>query len=84
MLFRIGAVIILLLSVLFMPFWLSVILAVAGMFYFKIFWEAIVLFLVSDLLFGLKDAGVIFLSGIVALLAFVLIEIMKKKLKFYP
>lgn len=78
--------ILLFISILFWPFWLSVILALGGMFYFNIFWEAIALFLLSDLLYGVKEtkfSGVIFISFILAVLVFILIEILKKKLKFY-
>jgi hypothetical protein len=86
MLLRIIASFLLLISILFMPFWLSIVLALVSMVYFSIFWEATVLFLLSDLLYGVKEAkfsGMIFISFIVALIVLVLIEIIKKKLKFY-
>ena len=69
-----------------MPLWVSVVLALAGMVYFNVFWEATVLFLLADLLFGIKEAkfsGVIFISFIVSVLVLIIIEIIKKKLKFY-
>lgn len=83
---RIFASIILLLSVLFMPFWLSVILALAGMIYFSYFVEGALLLLLSDLLYGVGEArffNVVFLSFIFAIIALVVIEPLKKKLKFY-
>ena len=69
-----------------MPFWVSVILALIGMFYFNVFWEAVILFLLSDLLYGVREAkfsGAIFISFIGSLAVFLIIEIIKKKLKFY-
>jgi hypothetical protein len=77
---------ILLISILFMPLWVSIILALAGMVYFKIFWEVAILFLVSDLLYGVKEAkfsGLIFISFIVSIFVLLVVEILKKKLKFY-
>jgi hypothetical protein len=85
-LFRILASVILLLSVLFMPFWLTVILALSGMVYFSYFWEAAALLLLSDLLYGAPDTGLfgmVFISFIIAIIAILLVEFMKKKLKFY-
>lgn len=78
---------ILLLSVLFAPLWLSLLLVVFGMFYFFMFFEGIVIFLVSDLIFGVAERGyfgIVFSSAVIALVLFVIIEISKKKLKFYP
>jgi hypothetical protein len=83
---RILASILLLFSILFMPFWVSVILALASMVYFSIFWEATILLLLSDLLYGAKEAkfsNIIFISFIVSILVLVLLEFLKKKLKFY-
>lgn len=70
-----------------MPFWLSAILVLLCMIYFSVFWEAIILFLLSDLLYGVKEAkffGLVFISVIVSSLVLITIEIIKKKLKFYP
>lgn len=75
------------LSVLFMPFWVSVILALAGMAYFRIFWEVSVLFLLSDMLYGTTEAGpfdLIFASFVISIVLLVLVEILKKRLRFYP
>lgn len=73
-------------SILFMPFWTSAVLALAGMFYFPLFWEAVPLFLLSDLLYGAKEAGwgsVVFVSSLISFLFLALIEFSKKRLKFY-
>ena len=77
----------LLISVLFWPFWISIILALAGMIYFNVFLEAVVLFLLSDVLFGIKETswgGMMFVSFVVSAIVLVIIEVTKKKLKFYP
>lgn len=84
---RIGASILLMISVLFMPWWLSFVLALVFMFYFNIFFEAILIFLISDLLYGVKEIkffGITFISLIITAIALTLIEILKRKLKFYP
>lgn len=86
MLVRILASFLLLFSVLFMPFWLSVLLAVFFMFYFNIYWEAIVVFFLSDLLYGVKEPKfneMIFVSLVTATIALLIIEALKKKLKYY-
>ena len=62
------------------------ILAFAGIIYFSFFWEAVILFLLSDLLYGAREAkfyGAIFVSFIIAIMVLGIIEITKKKLKFY-
>jgi len=82
MIYRILASFLLLFSVLFMPFWVSVILALAGMIYFSRFFEAPVLFLLSDSLFGAKEArfnGMVFISFIIVAIVLIIIEIVKKK-----
>ncbi len=87
MILRILASVLLLFSILFMPFGVSVVLALAGMVYFSKFFEATVLFLLSDLLYGVKEVkffDMIFISFIVSVLVLLIIEILKKKLKFYP
>ena len=84
---RILASVLLLFSVLFLPFWVSILLALAGMFYFSVFWETVVLFLLSDLLYGAGEAkfhGAVFVSFVSAIIVIIAIEIVKKKLKFYP
>lgn len=67
-----------------MPFWVSVILALAGMAYFSFFWEAVVLFLLSDLLYGVAEVrflNLFFVSFLVSLLILIAIELLKKKLR---
>ncbi|OGI65211.1 hypothetical protein A3A95_03835 [Candidatus Nomurabacteria bacterium RIFCSPLOWO2_01_FULL_39_18] len=84
---RILAFMILLLSILFMPFWVSAILAFAGMVYFSFFAEAVVLFFLSDLLYGAREAkffNIVFVSLIISVLTLFVLEFLKKKIKFYP
>ena len=83
---RILASVFLLVSVLFLPLWFSALLALILMFYFDIFWEAVALFLLSDLLYGVPQSGFYnfaFVSFVSAGLGLLLIEFAKKKLKFY-
>jgi len=71
---------ILLLAVLFLPFWVSLVLAVVGMIFFGYFVEGIILLLFSDLLFSVPLAryeGNVFLSLLGATFLFVLIEFLK-------
>ncbi|MFZ3011785.1 MAG: hypothetical protein WA060_02195 [Minisyncoccia bacterium] len=83
MVIRILASVLLLFSVLFMPFWVSVVLALMGAFYFRVFWEAIVLFFLSNLLYGVGDPSVIFISLLIYITIITAIEMLKKKIKFY-
>jgi hypothetical protein len=82
---RILASIILLISVLFMPFWLSVILGLAAMIYFSYFIEAPLLFFLSDVLYGAREKsfyGIVFISFIVSVVCLILLEMLKRKLNF--
>ncbi len=83
---RILASLLLLLSILFFPIWVSIPIAVVSMIYFNIFLEAIFLFLLSDLLFGVKEVrffDITFISFIFSAIFLFLLEIFKRKLKFY-
>jgi len=84
---RILAAFLLLFSILFMPLWVSVVLALAGMIYYPFFLEAIFLFLLSDVLYGIPEPSflnMIFISFLTATIVLIIIEFLKKKLKFYP
>ncbi|MEI6280696.1 MAG: hypothetical protein WCP17_01710 [bacterium] len=86
MLLRITFVIILAISVLFMPFSVSVILGLVGIIYFNIFVEAVVLFFLSDLLYGIKESNnspTIFLCFVVSIIILSVFEFFKKEFKFY-
>ena len=66
-----------------MPFWVSVALALFGVFYFSVFWEAVILLLLSNLLYGAGDPSAIFISLLIYTIIVTVIEMLKKKIKFY-
>lgn len=87
MLLRISVSILSLLAILFAPFYVSVILIISIMFYFSKYYEGVFLFLLSDLLYGVKNLQnhpPIFISFFSSIVVLIIIEILKKKLKFYP
>lgn len=84
---RILASFILLFSVVFLPFFVSVILALVFMAYFALFFEAILILFMSDLIFGVKEMRFSYepvVVLVVTVFVFILFEFIKKKLKFYP
>ena len=86
MLLRVSSSLLILVSILFFPFWVSIILAILGVIYFRIFWEAIILFFISDLLFGIKEIRFLnttLISTICLVIILILVEFIKRKLKFY-
>lgn len=83
---RISTFILILISILFFPFWVSVILAIGAIIYFKVFWEAIALFFISDLLFGAKEGrffGITLVATLFATIMLLLVEFIKRKFKNY-
>jgi len=86
MILRISASFILVFSILFMPFGISVLLALICMIYFNVFWEAILVFFLSDLLYGVREPrffNMIFVSFFISIVTIITVELIKKKLKFY-
>lgn len=86
MVLRIISTIILILSILFLPLWMSTILALVCMIYFSIYFEAVLVFFLSDLLHGVREIrffNIIFVSSIISAIVLLIIELVKKKLKFY-
>jgi len=84
MILRIFTSLLLLISILFWPFWVSIILGLIGIIYFSKYWESIILFLLSDLLYGTKEErffNIYFISFIISLLTLIIIEFLKKKLR---
>lgn len=68
-----------------MPFWVSVVLGLAGIVYFNKFFEAPILFMLSDTLYGAKEAkfsGMIFISFFISVIILVIIEALKKNSNF--
>jgi len=81
---RISSSFVLLISLLYMPFWVSVILALVMILYFSFFGESTILFLISDLLFGVKEAmflNEVFISFVVSIVVLTIVEIVKNKLR---
>lgn len=76
----------LLASVLWLPFWLTLILVLAGLFYFKNFYEAPAAGLLMDLLYGLPETrwgGWPLVSFTIGIIIFIGAELLKRRLKFY-
>jgi len=70
-----------------MPFWFSVLVAIAGMMYFRYFLEAVILFLLGDLLYGAEEPkffGITFVLTLLAIALLASIEYLKTRLKYYP
>lgn len=84
---RISVFVALLFSVIFLPFWFSAILALGSMIYFPKYYEAPVLFFLSDVLYGApvaKFSRLVFVSFFASLAMLFIIETLKKKLRYYP
>jgi len=84
MLFRILASAILLFLILFLPFYVWVVWAVACMIYFSFFFESVFLFLIADALYGTKEARLFHISFIfliISILLLIITEFLKRKLK---
>ncbi len=76
--------ILLFLSIFILPFWLTVILAIACLFLFDSFYEIIPVFLFIDLLYGASEDryfGFTVVSLLAALLLVVITNSIKKKLR---
>lgn len=81
---RIIFFILLLFSVIWMPLWFSIILALIGIVRFSFFWEATFLFFLSDLLLGINKSefhGVFIVSTVLSFLVIIIAEFLKKKVK---
>lgn len=84
MLPRIIAVIFLAYSMIFLPFWFSVVFSLLAMLYFHFFIEAVLLFLISDLIYGAREPklfGLVFVSSMIVLVCFISLELLKKKFR---
>lgn len=76
----------LLISVVVFPVWLSVILALIGVVFFKNFYEIIVAAFAHDFLFGTAEHqifGVFFFATILSLIVLIITEALKKYFIFY-
>ncbi len=84
MLLRIIASIILLFSVLTLPWWCSAILAIGLIVYYSYYIEAVAIFLLSDLLYGAPEArffNITLVSFIVSIAFVIILELLKNKLR---
>ncbi len=83
---RVLAGVVLFISVLFFPLWVSLLLAAAAMFYFPLFFEAPFLFLISDLLYAVPEERyfkMAIVSVATSIILLVAIEFAKKKIRLY-
>ncbi|KKS44558.1 hypothetical protein A3I25_02015 [Candidatus Nomurabacteria bacterium RIFCSPLOWO2_02_FULL_42_17] len=84
--FRILANIALLVAVLWLPFWVTVLLVLVGLFYFRNYYEALIALLLIDLIYGVPLArwgGWPLVSFSIGIVLFIGAEILKRRLKFY-
>ena len=82
---RIFAFVILFISIIAFPLWVSAVLAFLGMLYFSFFIEAVILFLISDVLYRVPETelfNMIFISFFVSFTCLIIIELTKRKLRF--
>jgi hypothetical protein len=69
-----------------MPFWFSALGALVGMAMFRTYWEAVVILMISDAMFGANVAKFMnftFVSSASAFLILVVFHFLKKKIRFY-
>lgn len=70
----------------FLPFYFLIIFAIIGLFLFKRYYEALIILLFADLLFGTKQSyflDVVYMYSILGIVLFFIIEFLKKKLRYY-
>ncbi|MBI2046222.1 MAG: hypothetical protein HYT28_02285 [Parcubacteria group bacterium] len=83
---RISFDIVLFISLFIAPWWVSLIIALGGVFFFNHFYEIIVAGIIMDIVYGSPEASFLdfpFISGVAALLFFVGGEYIKKRMIFY-
>lgn len=83
---RILAAIILAISMLWGPFWLTIILALIGILNFTFFFEAAGIMLLADFLYAVSEkrfSGIVFVTFFTTLLIIFLAEFLKKKINLY-
>jgi len=76
--------IILLLSVLFLPWWITIILALALVFYFKLYYEFIIAAVLTDMLYGVPKAWLFDLAIMYttfSIVLFILVQWIKTRLR---
>ncbi|MDQ5922450.1 MAG: hypothetical protein QG644_158 [Patescibacteria group bacterium] len=71
------------LSSLFAPFWVSALLALFGIVYFKLYWEGVLILLISDFFFGASEARysyITYVSFSASLLVLIVAEFVKNRM----
>ena len=69
-----------------MPFWLSAIVALCGIAYFDLFFEAAGILFIADFLYGVREAHTyyhVFILGSSTVLLIMIAHFIKQKSKFY-
>lgn len=82
---RILTFVILLSTMLFLPFWVLILLTFFAMIYFFVFWEGVLIFFLLDLLHGIRESKtfhMVFISFFIALIMLLVIEFLKRKMNF--
>lgn len=80
---RVIFTLILFLSSIFGPFWLTALLVLFGIIYFKLFWEGVIILLISDFFFGVSEArynNLTYIAFITSLVVLVIAEVVKRKM----
>ncbi len=83
---RISISFLLFFSIVFLPFGVSVAIGLFGVMYFPVYWEAVLLFLLSDLLFGAPSAeyvGFTYVSSLASVVFLMVAEYAKKILQWH-
>lgn len=83
MIFRIIANIAIILSLFFLPFWVSLVLSFAALIYFKKYFEIMPFFLITDMLYGLPEErylGFTIISISIGIVLYVTVSLIKKKI----
>lgn len=84
MMIRILFSVLLLISILFFPFYIPIIIGILGIIYFKFYFEAIILFFLSDMIFGTAREGlfnIVFISSLLSLVFMISTEIVKTRIR---
>ncbi len=70
----------------FAPYYVFILLGVIGMFVFPKYYESVILFFLSDVIYGTKEIryfDFVYITSIVGIVLFFIIEFTKNKLRFY-
>lgn len=85
MYFRVIYSLVYFMSIFFLPFWVSVLIGIASMIFFRKYYEVLIFFFIFDLLYAVKIdifSDFVFVTFIAGVLLFIIIEFIKDKLRF--